>query len=96
MTEKENKISSGSSEFDEWLNGGYDTDVITVFYGPAGSGKTNLCLIAAAEQAALGKKVVFIDTEGGFSVERLRQLADLEVLKNIVIIKATTFYEQKM
>lgn len=94
--EYSNKISSGSSELDDWLNGGYDKDIITVFYGPAGSGKTNLCLIAAAEQAALGKKVVFIDTEGGFSVERLKQLANLEVLKNIVIIKATTFYEQKM
>jgi len=94
----ENKISSGSSELDEWLNGGYDKDIITVFYGPAGSGKTNLCLICAAEQAALGKKVVFIDTEGGFSVERLKQLAvdNKNILKNIVMIKATSFYEQKM
>ncbi len=92
----EGKISSGSSELDEWLSGGYEKDVISVFYGPAGSGKTNLCLIAAAEQAALGKKVVFIDTEGGFSVERLKQLASLDILKNIVMIKATTFYEQKM
>jgi DNA repair protein RadB len=91
------KISSGSSELDEWLSGGYDTDIITVFYGPAGCGKTNLCLIAAAEQAALGKKVVFIDTEGGFSVERLKQLVeDEKILKNIVMIKATSFYEQKM
>ncbi len=94
--ENTGKMTSGSSDLDEWLNGGYDNDIITVFYGPAGSGKTNLCLIAAAEQAALGKKVVFIDTEGGFSVERLKQLASMEVLKNIVIIKATTFYEQKM
>jgi len=94
--ENTRKISSGSIDLDEWLNGGYDKDIITVFYGPAGSGKTNLCLIAAAEQAALGKKVVFIDTEGGFSVERLKQLASLDVLKNIVIIKATSFYEQKM
>lgn len=94
----ENKISSGSLELDEWLNGGYDKDIITVFYGPAGSGKTNLCMISAAEQAALGKKVVFIDTEGGFSVERLKQLAlgHEKILKNIVMIKATSFYEQKM
>lgn len=89
------KISSGSSEFDEWLSGGYDKDVITVFYGPAGSGKTNFCLIAAAEQAALGKKVIFIDTEGGFSVERLKQLATFDVMKNIILLKATTFDEQK-
>lgn len=95
---EKNKISSGSNDLDEWLNGGYDKDIITVFYGPAGCGKTNLCLIAAAEQAALGKKVVFIDTEGGFSVERLKQLAvgNENILKNIVMIKATSFYEQKM
>jgi DNA repair protein RadB len=89
------KISSGSAEFDEWLEGGYDNDVITVFYGPAGSSKTNLCLIAAAEQAALGKKVIFIDTEGGFSVARLKQLANFDVMKNIILLKATTFSEQQ-
>jgi DNA repair protein RadB len=89
------KIPSGSIELDEWLNGGYDRDVISVFYGPAGSGKTNLCLIAAAEQAAIGKKVIFVDTEGGFSVDRLRQLANFDVMKNIILLKATTFEEQR-
>jgi len=89
------KIPSGSIELDEWLEHGYDKDVITVFYGPAGSGKTNLCLIAAAEQAAMGKKVIFVDTEGGFSVERLKQLATFDVMKNIILLKATTFDEQR-
>ncbi len=90
-----NKIPSGSAELDEWLDGGYDKEIITVFYGPAGSGKTNLCIIAAAEQAAVGKKVIFIDTEGGFSVERLKQLANFDVMKNIILLKATTFDEQR-
>lgn len=89
------KISSGSQDLDDWLEGGYETDIITTFYGPGGCGKTNLCLIAAAEQAALGKKVIYIDTEGGFSVERLKQLANFDVMQNIVVLKATTFEEQK-
>jgi len=89
------KISSGSVELDEWLEGGYETDTITTLYGPAGSGKTNLCLIAAANLAGQGKKVIFIDTEGGFSVERLKQLTSEEVMRNILLLKATNFNEQR-
>ena len=89
------KISSGSAELDEWLEGGFENDIITTLYGPAGSGKTNLCLIAAANLAAQGKKVIFIDTEGGFSVERLKQLTSEEVMRNILLLKPTNFDEQR-
>lgn len=89
------KISTGSSEFDRWLAGGYEKDVITTIYGPAGSGKTNLCIMAAVKQTMLGKKVVFIDTEGGFSVERMKQLASKDLMKNIFLLKATNFTEQR-
>jgi len=89
------KISTGSLELNEFLNGGYEKDVITTYYGPAGSGKTNLCMIAAVDMARKGKKVIFIDTEGGFSVDRLRQLTDDSVLKNILLLKATNFSEQQ-
>ncbi|MBW3012005.1 DNA repair and recombination protein RadB [Candidatus Woesearchaeota archaeon] len=88
------KISSGSAVVDE-LIGGYETDVITTFYGPSGSGKTNLCMISAIDVAGK-KKVFYIDTEGGFSIERLKQITgDHEnVLKNIYIFKPTSFDEQ--
>ena len=89
------KISSGNSDFDNFLEGGYESDVITTLYGPAGSGKTNLCLMAAVSVAKSGKKVVFIDTEGGFSVDRLKQLTSESVLKNILLLKATSFSEQQ-
>jgi len=89
------KVSSGNKELDEFLGGGYEDDVITTIYGPAGSGKTNLCMIAAVEQAKNGKKVIFIDTEGGFSVDRLSQIGDETFMKNILILKATSFSEQK-
>ncbi|MEM2956337.1 MAG: DNA repair and recombination protein RadB [Candidatus Pacearchaeota archaeon] len=88
------KISTGNKDFDDWLEGGYETDIITTLYGPAGSGKTNLCLLSAVEQAKKGMKVIFIDTEGSFSIERLKQLADESVMKNILLLKATKFYEQ--
>jgi len=37
-------------------------DTLEVF-GPSGSGKTSFCQVLAAQAAALGKKVVYIDTE---------------------------------
>ena len=89
------KISTGNEDFDEWLAGGYESDIITTIYGPAGSGKTNFCVLASAALASKNKKVIFIDTEGGFSVERLSQIADASVLKNILMLKATSFKEQK-
>ena len=64
-------ISTGVSFLDEFLNGGYETDAITTVFGPAGAGKTNLVLLAAAQAAQRDKKVVFMDTEGGFSVTRV-------------------------
>ncbi|MFC1686204.1 DNA repair and recombination protein RadB [Nanoarchaeota archaeon] len=89
------KISTGSLELDSFLNGGYERDVITTLYGPAGSGKTNLCMVAAVDVAKKGKKVVFIDTEGGFSVDRFKQLTTDDVLENILLLKATNFSEQQ-
>ena len=98
-----NKISAGSFDLNKWLYGGYDTDIITTIYGPAGSGKTNLCLLAAVSQAKKDKKVIFIDTEGGFSVERVRQIAGdagggeetKKILENIILLKPTNFEEQE-
>lgn len=87
------KVSTGNKDLDEWLNGGYEDDIITVLYGPAGSGKTNLCVLAAVESAKQGKKVIFVDTEGGFSTERIRQI-DESAGKNILLLKAVKFYEQ--
>ena len=83
----------------KFLHGGYERDVVTVLYGGSGTGKTNFCLLAAVSQAKKGNKVVFIDTEGGFSVERVRQLvSEIEVkkvLENILLLKPTNFTEQK-
>jgi DNA repair protein RadB len=98
-SDNRNKISCGNFELNKWLFGGYDKDIITTIYGPAGCGKTNFCMMASASAARHGGKVIFIDTEGGFSVERFRQLCkDAEeskkALENIIILKPTSFEEQ--
>lgn len=91
------KISAGSYDLNRWLHGGYESGIITVIYGPPGSGKTNFCLLAAFSQAKKDKKVLFIDSEGGFSVERIGQIAGSsteDILKNIILMKPTSFSEQ--
>jgi DNA repair protein RadB len=94
----DSKISAGSYDLNKFLFGGYETDVITTIYGPGGSGKTNLCMLSAISQAKKGNKVIYIDTEGGFSVERAKQLAGENTplaLQNIFLLKPTSFKEQK-
>lgn len=96
-----NRLPTGSKILDEMLNGGYETDVITTVYGPAGSGKTVLCLLCAINVAMKGKKVVYVDSEGGFSLERLKQIAYSisqdykKLLDNIIFLKPASFAEQK-
>lgn len=96
FTMDETKISSGNEVIDELLCGGYETDAITTIYGPAGAGKTNISLLAAITVARDGKKVVYIDTEGGFSITRLKQLAPdyKKILEKIMFLKPTNFAEQ--
>ena len=92
------KISSGSKIVDKLLNGGFERGVISTIFGPAGTGKSNIAMLIALRVAGQGKKVVFIDTEGGFSAERAAQLAPtkyLALLKNIILLEPTSFDEQK-
>ena len=92
------KISTGSFDFNKWLYGGYEKDIITMIAGNAGSGKTNFCILASCSQAKKGNKIIFVDTEGGFSSERVKQIVGdnfKEVLDNILLLTPTNFDEQK-
>src|SRR3989338_785478 len=99
--EESNKIPTGSKVLDIMLDGGYENDIITTVYGPAGSGKTVLCLLCAINIARIGKKVVYVDSEGGFSLERLKQITShisqdyKKILDDIIFLKPTSFAEQK-
>jgi len=95
---KTEKISAGSYDLNKWLYGGYETDIITMVAGPPGSGKTNFCILVACSQAKKGKKVIFIDTEGGFSPDRVKQIVgeDYEdIIRNIFLLSPTSFDEQQ-
>ncbi len=93
----EGRVSTGTEILDALLEGGYENDAITTIYGPAGAGKTNLALLAAVSTALKGKKVVYIDTEGGFSAARLKQVVTnpKKVLNKIMFLRPTNFEEQK-
>lgn len=95
--EKTQKISTGSYDLNKWLAGGYEKDIITMVAGPPGSGKTNMCILVSCSQAKKGNKIIFVDTEGGFSVDRVRQIIGEgyeETLKNIFLLAPTNFDEQ--
>ncbi len=91
------KLSTGAKIIDSLLDGGLEPGIITTLFGPASSGKSNIAMLAAINAAEQGKKVLFIDTEGGFSAERVKQLNKNyeNLLKNIVIANPTNFTEQK-
>ncbi len=94
-------ITTGSKNLDELLGGkGIESRAITEAFGAYGSGKTQLGLSLAVnvqlplEQGGAGGKAVYIDTEGTFRPQRIRQIAEglganpEMVLKNILVARA--------
>ncbi|MFH1359095.1 MAG: DNA repair and recombination protein RadA [archaeon] len=94
-------ITTGSKEFDNLLGGkGIETKAISEAFGAYGSGKTQLGLSFAVnvqlpiEKGGAEGKAVYIDTEGTFRPERIRQIAEAKglnpdsVLKNILVARA--------
>lgn len=90
--EREN---TGSDLIDDFLQGGIEKGIITNVYGESGTGKTAFCIQVAAEVAQSGGKVAYIDTEGGFSPERMKQMADEDALENLVIKNPVDFKGQE-
>lgn len=80
----------------EILLGNAEKGIITQIYGPPGVGKTNICIINSINAVNSGK-AIYIDTEGGLSIERIKQIASNNykiVLENMIIYNAFDFYEQ--
>jgi len=93
---KERKLPIGCS-IDAIIGGGIEKGCITQFYGPPGSGKTNIVLKMLIQSAISGKKSVLIDTEGGLSIDRAKQICGddfEEIAGNIIVLEPTTFKEQ--
>ncbi len=93
---KSNKIPLECS-IDTILGGGVEKGTLTQFYGPPGSGKTNIALKMLVQCAKKGKKAIFIDTEGGLSIERIKQISGDtfgQFAGNIIVLEPTDFQEQ--
>ncbi|KZX13844.1 DNA repair and recombination protein RadB [Methanobrevibacter curvatus] len=90
------KIPS-NSPIDDIIGGGIEKGIITQIYGPPTSGKTNISLQLAVNSAEMGKKVIYIDTEGGISIDRIRQIAKNDFdsfASNFIIFEPLSFSSQ--
>jgi DNA repair protein RadB len=90
------KISTGSP-IDVIMGGGVEKGCLTQFYGPPGSGKTNIALQLLVCCAKKGDKAIYVDTEGGLSIERVKQISNNRFdsfASNIIIFEPTSFNEQ--
>lgn len=77
------RLKINCEALDKLLGGGIEYQTITEVYGESGSGKTNFCLQASREVANIGKKVIFVDSEG-VSIERLQQICSEYNFEKIV------------
>jgi DNA repair protein RadA len=90
------KITTGAEDFNELLDGGFETGAITELFGEFGSGKSQLAHILAVtcQLEDPDIKAFFIDTENTFRPERIKQIAEAnnldpeKVLKNIMVARA--------
>ena len=102
------RIDTASKELNALLGGGVETQAITECYGKFGSSKTQLgfqlCVNAQkpVEEGGLDGGVLFIDTEGTFRPERIKQIADAsgidgdKVLEGIQVARATNSDHQML
>ena len=76
------KITTRSANINNLLGGGIETRAITESYGSYGSGKTQLAhqlsvnVQLPLEQGGGAGKAVYIDSEGTFRPERIKQMAE--------------------
>jgi len=94
------KITTGSKAFDEILGGGFESGCISECFGQYGSSKTQIANALAvnvqlpAERGGVEGMAVYIDGEGTFRPERIKQLArgmeldEEKVLSNIKVARA--------
>jgi DNA repair protein RadA len=98
VLEKRNKMSrytTGSQDFDDFLNGGFETQAITELVGEFGSGKSQVChtLCVAASKLIENNRdgdsgnIIFIDSENTFRADRVHQIAEQRGLDPFPILE---------
>ncbi|MBR4447844.1 DNA repair and recombination protein RadB [Methanobrevibacter sp.] len=94
--EDNHKIPSNSS-LDDLLEGGFEKGCVTQLFGSPSSGKSNVALTLAVNVAKNNRKVIYIDTEGGISIDRIKQISGPDfsnVANNIMVLEPTDFLQQ--
>jgi DNA repair protein RadA len=91
--------SSGSPGIDRLLGGGFRAGRVTEIFGRSGSGKSLIAAQSALLASKMGRRSLYIDTEGSFRPERLQQVADargwgLDLLERIVYVRTDSASEQ--
>lgn len=75
-------------DLDKVLHGGLPSGTITEVAGPAGCGKTQLCMTLSVlatlpvEHGGQGGDILYIDTEGAFNAKRLLEIAQCRLPKH--------------
>lgn len=70
---------------------------INLVYGEPAAGKTTLALMLTRDYSKFSK-VIYVDTENGFNVERFKQISQKnykDCLKNIITFKVKNYKEQE-
>lgn len=105
-TEDPHRLTSGSKNLDELLNGGFPLKLITEIFGENGTGKSQCCFTATVmatrpeSEGGLDSHVIYIDTEGTFRAHRIAEIAKArgydvdETLSKIFVIRANTSAHQ--
>ena len=89
------ELRTGVDMLDEFLGGALPRGITLDVYGPGGSGKSQVLTRAAAEAAAGGFRVAFVDTTGHFRPERVLQMRPQPAaLDRIMVLRATSVAEQ--
>jgi DNA repair and recombination protein RadA len=100
------KITTNSKNLNELIGGGVETNAITEVYGKFASGKTQIGFQLAVNvqlpknKGGLDGSCLFIDTEGTFRPERIKDMAEgsglkeSEVLEKIIVVRAPTTDKQ--
>ena len=97
------RYKTGSSNFDTFLNGGFETQSITEIAGEFGSGKSQICHTLCTAAIELMEddldtcdsglihrppgSIIFIDTENSFRANRVHQIAEQKNLDPEDILK---------
>ena len=89
------RIPLGCQKFDRLLGGGIEGGSLTLLYGEAGAGKTNVCLQFARNVAERGDRVAYIDSEG-LSSDRISQVFSGrdDAVGRMLVFQVHSFEEQ--